>query len=139
MMTSDGTQPAVRGLRRVLVMAAAGFGLAAFTLSVRAWEIGPAAAQRAQWRLEFHEETFEDACALANEPALEFATVWHCQNNGDESYMVRLGPVEDRSQLDRIRQMYLERHRFSVIVTQDSCKTMERQSCPTTNNHRLRE
>jgi hypothetical protein len=124
-MRPDGVKPATPVPRRALAIAGAGFGLAAALFAVSVAGSMPAA-----WHLEFHEQTFEEACALANEPGLELATVWHCQNEGAESYMVRLGPVADRIELDRVRDRYRDRNRFPLILNEDSCKTMERQSCP---------
>ena len=118
-------EPATTGPRRALPIAGVGFGLAAALFAVNV-----SGSERATWHIEFHEQTFEEACALSNEPELKFATVWHCQNDGAESYMVRLGPAVDRMELDRIRDRFRDRHRFSFILEGDSCKTMERQSCP---------
>lgn len=123
---------------RLLPSIGVGLGITAL-LAVSVAGSEPLRPNLGTWFLEFHEETFEQACTLANEPGLELATVWHCQSNGAESYMVRVGPAADRTELDAIRERYLSRQKLSLILPEDSCKTMEKQSCPVGRRQAIRQ
>jgi TIR domain len=88
----------------------------------------PTAAARIwnkKWFVQFSEDSKERACRLGSNKDLEGSTVVECYEPayGWNHFLVRLGPEDDRTELDRIRKRYLDRGVFSVLLHDEDCST----------------
>lgn len=97
----------------------------------------PAAAPRnwnSGWFMEFTEDSQTKACQRASEPDLKNSTVLQCRYSWADStnFQVRLGPVDDRAELDRIRKRYLDKGIFSAILRNEACVSVHPVDCRAT-------
>ena len=89
----------------------------------------------ANWFMQFQEQSKVHACErAANEPDLKGSTVVECDDyyRGQPVFWIRLGPVNDRAELDRIRNRYLQKGVFSVMLRHEECfSSVVRVDCST--------
>jgi DNA-binding winged helix-turn-helix (wHTH) protein len=92
-------------------------GSAASTAARPNWE--------GKWFLEFGEESEVQACQVANRPDLKTSIVVKCNDSlfSNEPFWVRLGPADDRTELDRIRKRHLDERNFPIMLHHEECST----------------
>ena len=76
------------------------------------------------WYLEVTNNSLAEACQRVTEPDLATGLVVQCREFSFEKearYDVRLGPTKDRTQLDAVRQRYLDKGISSMIVRKEVC------------------
>ena len=85
---------------------------------------GPMANWDDNWFMELFADTKAEACQRITEPDLSNGIVVECREAysfARTRYDVRLGPPLNRAQLDAIRQRYLDKAIFSIIVRKELC------------------
>lgn len=85
-----------------------------------------------KWFMQFSEGSKEAACLRASEPDLRGAVVLRCDAEVFSAvpFFVRLGPAENRTELDQLRKKYLDRGVFSVILRSEDCsRPLRRVEC----------
>lgn len=85
-----------------------------------------------RWFMQFDEKSKTRACQVASEPQLKGSAVFECSETDGSPpvFLVRLGPVDDRTELDRVRAHYLRTNDWPILLRHEDCsKPVRRVDC----------
>jgi hypothetical protein len=85
--------------------------------------------------MELFTDSKAEACQRVTEPDLSRGIVVECRepySTARTRYDVRLGPPMTRTELDGVRQRYLDKGIFSTIVRKEPCVKPVRVDCSAT-------